>query len=122
MTSAPSTASNKKNAATQNGGQAFGGRRSSLKDRQKIVGRLQDQEGHRRRVFVAVSRRVAPASRGRMKRKLQKLVADVGIPLPPPFAAGVPHRLHRVVMAVEIVVRRLPQRDARPIPLEVPQP
>src|SRR5690606_19624905 len=74
---------------------------SPLEDGEVVVGHLQDQAGHGGAVFRA-DRRVGPAAVGELAP--QQFVADGGVPAIPVGAAGVPHRLHRIVVPVEVVV------------------
>src|ERR1700722_1518514 len=78
----------------------------ALEDRQIIVRRLQDDQGHCRSVIVAVRGGIAPPAAGSTKRKraVDEFVPNLGIPLLKPRTAGMPHGLSRIVVAVEIVI------------------
>jgi competence protein ComEC len=80
--------------------QADARRGSALEDRQVPLGHLQHDERHRRPVGVAALR-VGPRAIRVLPR--DELVADGGPPGPPVLATREVHRLHRVVVAVEVV-------------------
>src|SRR5579864_2745068 len=81
--------------------------RSALEDRQVIVWHLQDDEGHGRPVFVADAVKPVPLRR----LPPNQLVTNGGIPEIPLLTATDPHRLCRVVVAVEVVAVALPELD-----------
>ena len=79
---------------------------SSLKNRHTAYRHLQHDRRHRRAVLCAD--RIDP--RAVRLLPLDERIANRRIPPFPPLAAGLPHRLHRVVLAVEemdVLVRRL---------------
>ena len=80
---------------------------SPLKDRQVVVGDLEDDERHGRTVFIADA--VGPEACGRLAA--EQLVADGRVPLRPIVSAPQPHRLGGVVMTVVIVAVSVPELD-----------
>src|SRR5207244_1130904 len=90
----------------------------ALQDRQVVIGHLQNDEGHAGAV-VAAGRIADPGAV--LLAHAQKLVADGGIPIAPVAAAGNPHGLYGVVMAIEVMLLFAEQVAAIAAGLEAPQ-
>src|SRR5262249_35091900 len=75
---------------------------SLLKNGEVVVGDLQNDAGHGRRI-VGAHRGVGPEAVVAVAPPRQQLLADGGKPLLPVLAAGGPHRLGGVILAVVVV-------------------
>ena len=86
---------------------------SFLHDRQIVVRNLQDDARHRRGVVAAEQSVSIQAPSAAEPAADEQVVADRRKPVGPPPAAGRPHHLGGVVMAVEIVLARRPAAGIR---------